>query len=322
MIDASVNQHGQISVTPSERKSPVLIERYERPLRKVVSTAPAIYMFFQPERVASCFTCTRCRPTAGARQQVAISSSHQCRSFQEARRLTSWAEMKTHVWLFAAAALLSVAYPGRLEGQQAATDWRAVAAKIVERMALVRGERVLLVAASTTGITDSLVAPLRAAVRAARGTDLGVLAGGETPREWETDFSRAARALTGAVLDAHLAPVDIAVMLPGALPSDMAYVAMQRILRSGRARTIHFHWSGAYTMDAAPLPVTPEIARAYEQAVLKTNYTALARAQRKLERAMRTRVVRVTTPAGTDLQFKTGNRQVTKQDGDASAARA
>ena len=37
---------------------------------------------------------------------------------------------------------------------------------------------------------------------------------------------------------------------------------------------------------------------------------------------MRAGVVRVTTPAGTELRFRIGDRPVTRQDGDASAARA
>jgi hypothetical protein len=37
---------------------------------------------------------------------------------------------------------------------------------------------------------------------------------------------------------------------------------------------------------------------------------------------MRGATVRVTTPAGTDLSFRIGDRPVTRQDGDASAARA
>ena len=37
---------------------------------------------------------------------------------------------------------------------------------------------------------------------------------------------------------------------------------------------------------------------------------------------MRGQTIRVTTPAGTDITFEIGDRPVTKQDGDASAARA
>ncbi len=44
--------------------------------------------------------------------------------------------------------------------------------------------------------------------------------------------------------------------------------------------------------------------------------------QSAFERAVRNAPVRVTIPAGTDITFRVGNRPVTKQDGDASAAHA
>jgi leucyl aminopeptidase (aminopeptidase T) len=60
----------------------------------------------------------------------------------------------------------------------------------------------------------------------------------------------------------------------------------------------------------------------YLHALLETNYAALAAKQRAFEAAMRGQVVHITTPLGTDLRFRIGDRPVTKQDGDASAARA
>jgi leucyl aminopeptidase (aminopeptidase T) len=56
--------------------------------------------------------------------------------------------------------------------------------------------------------------------------------------------------------------------------------------------------------------------------LLETDYAALSAKQRSLESAMRAGTIHVTTPLGTDLRFRIGDRQVTKQDGDASAARA
>ena len=85
---------------------------------------------------------------------------------------------------------------------------------------------------------------------------------------------------------------------------------------------MHFHWVGAYDMNGATLPTTPDVARVYQRALLETDYSALSTRQRALEAAMRNTTVRVTTPAGTDLRFRIGDRPVTKQDGDASAARA
>lgn len=208
-----------------------------------------------------------------------------------------------------------------LMAQQDHTDWRAVAAKIVERMALVRGERVLLV--GIPGEADSLIPPLRSAVRAAGATDLGAVAErAATPPDWATDFTRELAGRTGASREEYLGTVDVAVMLPGPTPGDPVYAAMQRVLSRGHGRTVHFHWVGAYDLDGRPRPTTPDVARVYQRALLETDYAALGAHQRELEAAMRGPVVRVVTPLGTDLRFRIGDRPVTRQDGDVSAARA
>ena len=111
-------------------------------------------------------------------------------------------------------------------------------------------------------------------------------------------------------------------MMPGPTPVDPSYAAMQQVLRSGHGRTVHFHWSGAYDLAGGQLPITPDVSRVYLRALLETDYAALAAKQRLLETAMRGSVVHVTTPLGTDLRFRIGDRPVTRQDGDASAARA
>ena len=60
----------------------------------------------------------------------------------------------------------------------------------------------------------------------------------------------------------------------------------------------------------------------YMRVLNDTDYAALAAAHEAFEDAMRGATVRVTTPAGTDISFGIGDRPVTKQDGNASAARA
>jgi len=205
--------------------------------------------------------------------------------------------------------------------QTDSTNWRAAAEKIVERMALTRGERVLLV--GVPGSADALLPVLRDAVRAAGGTDLGAVAErAAAPPSWQTDFTRDVATRTGAALDEYLSTVDVAVMMPGPQPVDRVYAAMQRVLRSGKGHTVHFHWAGAYDVNGALLPTTPDVAHVYQRALLETNYAALAEKQRALEAAMRGNVIHVTTPIGTDLRFRIGDRPVTRQDGDASSARA
>ena len=65
----------------------------------------------------------------------------------------------------------------------------------------------------------------------------------------------------------------------------------------------------------------PELDRQYESA-LDIDYRALDAAQNHAIAILRLGSVRVTTPAGTDLFFRTGIRPFNKQNGDASGARA
>ena len=81
--------------------------------------------------------------------------------------------------------------------QNGPNDWQAAASKIVSRLALVRGERVLLVA--VPGAADALVPVLREAIRAAGGTDLGAVAQqGAQPPAWSTDFTNELAKRTGS----------------------------------------------------------------------------------------------------------------------------
>lgn len=222
----------------------------------------------------------------------------------------------------AACGLLAAAsWPAGTRAQARGLDRSAIARAVVARMALAPGENVLFV--SRPGVFDTLTAVLRAEVRRAGGRDLGVYATGPgAPDDWETPFTRGSRGASRSELAEYLAGVDLAVMMPGASTSDTAYAAMQDVLRSGRGRTIHFHWAGAYDLDGRPLPLTDEMSQVYQRAVIATDYTWLADIERRFEAAMRGAVIRVTTPAGTDLSFEIGNRPVIRQDGDASAARA
>ena len=70
-----------------------------------------------------------------------------------------------------------------------------------------------------------------------------------------------------------------------------------------------------------PLPPGHVIDAAYQRALLDTDYEALAALQQRFEQAMRGAEILVTSPLGTDLRFRIGDRPVNRQDGDASAAR-
>lgn len=200
-------------------------------------------------------------------------------------------------------------------------DYDALAERLLERLALQPGERVLLVA--MPGPFDAMVSTFRAGVVAAGAVDLGAWSVvGDTPSAWVTDFTAQLMDVSDEALVELLAEVDAAVMMPGATVIHPIYVGLQNLLARGQRRTVHFHWAGAYAPDGTLMAQTPEYDAFYQNALHKTDYVALAVAQSEFEQAMRGSEVRVTTPAGTDLSFRIGDRPVTKQDGDASAARA
>jgi hypothetical protein len=192
---------------------------------------------------------------------------------------------------------------------------------LLDRLDLQAGERVLLVAAP--GRFDPLVGLLRDGVARAGAVDLGAWAvESAAPQEWSTDFTRGLDGLEGEALVAALAGVDAGLMLPGAVPAHPVYAALQEVLRGGHGRTVHFHWAGAYALDGTLMDMNATRDALYQDVLARTDYAALAASQRRFEDSLRGADVRVTTPAGTDLTFRVGDRPVTRQDGDASAARA
>ena len=216
--------------------------------------------------------------------------------------------------------LLFLVLFARVALAQQVTDPDRVASNLMTRMQLQRGERVLL--AAIPGRSEALITALRRRIRDAGAIDLGVLAGvGEPDAAWSTEFTRAAPR-DRATLANYLSSVDLAIMLPGVTAQSPVYAAMQDVLRTGKGRTIHFHWEGAYALDGSVLPVTPERGAVYERVLQATDYPALNSIQAEFERAARSAPVHVTTPGGTDITFRIGDRPVTKQDGDASAVRA
>ena len=206
-----------------------------------------------------------------------------------------------------------------------ALDWPAIADCLVRQLALAPGERVLIVA--HPGVFEDLVPHVRYAVMKAGGVDLGVLdvLSHPVPEALNSEVLAAGAAAARAALKATLRDVDAAIMFPGTTPMHPAYAALQDSLREGRGRTVHFHWvegGSAYPLPGQPLPGRHEIDRVYQRALLQTDYAALGEVQRRFAQAMRDGEVRVTSPGGTDLRFRIGDRPVNVQDGDASASRA
>jgi hypothetical protein len=200
-------------------------------------------------------------------------------------------------------------------------DWEAIASKLMERSELVEGEKVILMA--QPGSFDPLVPLLAEKINKAGAIYLGTFSvdSSSKPVAWETDFVKQAKGKSKEELTNHLMQVDLGIMLPGASPVHVEYMAMQDVLKRNKGRTIHFHWSGAYDLSGEPIEIDSAISEYYQKVFLETNYQKLGKLQRSFEDAIRNEWVTVTTPLGTNIKFKIGNRPVTKQDGDASSKR-
>ena len=209
-------------------------------------------------------------------------------------------------------------------------DYAAMARRIVERLALKPGERVMSLA--MPGIFAELLPHVRYEVMRAGGVDLGVVEvlAEPVPESFDAAVLQKGAREARAHYKEMFRTVDAAIMMPGANTSHPAYLAMQDWLkddlteRRGR-RTIHFHWThagSAYAIPGQPLPIQSEIDGVYQRALLRTDYAALADVQRKFAEALKQGDVRITSASGTDLRFRAGDRPANLQDGDASQVRA
>jgi len=199
--------------------------------------------------------------------------------------------------------------------------WNAIADKLFERINLQPGERVLMVA--QPGRFDSLIVLLQKHIESKQGNFLGVISiDSIQPASWQTDFTKIAGTLDSAGLIAHFNSVDLGIMMPGATPSHKPYAALQTVLKNGKGRTIHFHWSGAYDATGKPLEVNDTIDQFYQNALLNTDYMRLSQIQLQFENDIQNKWIEVSTPEGTSLRFQATGRPVTKQDGDASLSRS
>lgn len=202
-----------------------------------------------------------------------------------------------------------------------ALDWEALASKIIERSDLQTGERVIMV--GQPGHFDPLVKALTEKILKTGAVYLGTISVNSTlwPESWKTEFIKSAMASPGYDSRSLLDNIDLGIMLPGASPADLPYATLQGSLRQGIGRTIHFHWSGAFDFNGRVSPMTDEVNAVYQEAILNTDYDALGSKQLEFETAARKDWIVVTTPEGTNIRFRIGDRPVTRQDGDASKSR-
>ena len=218
----------------------------------------------------------------------------------------------------------------------AMSDWKGLAQQIVGQLQLEPGETVLVIA--RPGLSTEIIPYLRYGVLEHGGIDLGTLQVPERPHPAAVATDTLRKGFP-AVHDRYvdmLQGVDVAVMLPGTSPADAAYKAFQTLLANerGARRAIHFHWTDPYNalgnvsgligislVPGSPPPDIERVNRVYQRAVIDTDYSAMREHQRRFATAMRGALIRVTNSAGTDLEFRIGDRPIVIQDGDASAAR-
>ena len=203
-------------------------------------------------------------------------------------------------------------------------EWQAMAERLVAQLDPQPGERILLL--SRPGHFDEILPHLRYALMEVGAVDLGVVDVIEEPfpETWDADVIRRGYADARAAYKEMFRDVDGAIMMPGARPGQPAYGALQDWLNEDVGRTIHFHWTqngSAFPIPGQPLPGQAAIDANYQRALLDTNYATLASKQREFVEAMRNADVRVTSPIGTDINFRIGDRPVNFQDGNASKAR-
>ena len=233
-------------------------------------------------------------------------------------------------------AWLAWASSGHAQLPQHTLDYQALAERVVAQLALEPGEKVLAVA--QPGMFEPFIPHFRYALMEAGAIDLGVIdvLDPPYPADWNPAVIREGYAAAIDAYVAMLADVDAAVMMPGANPALPAYKALQLLLKekAGPRRTIHFHWTDPYSpsgdttgltgvnvLPGHPPPPLQVIDRVYQDAVLATDLAALDAHQDRFIAALENGVVRVTSPAGTDLRFRVGGRDIIQQNGDASAAR-
>lgn len=168
--------------------------------------------------------------------------------------------------------------------------------KIVSALKPEKGERYLL--RPDPGYFEALLPPLRRKLNAA-----------------------------GAMETATLDDATIYVWLPlrpggSGLPPGERESLRKWVDKGGARRQVHFHWGeGSVMVDGQYGDHTAAHDALYQQA-LEVDGAAVAKRMDEMIARLRRGETRVTTPEGTDIRFRVGDRPFNRQDGDASAERA
>ncbi|HET9317625.1 MAG TPA: hypothetical protein VFQ51_18675 [Vicinamibacteria bacterium] len=178
-------------------------------------------------------------------------------------------------------------------------DWMRMARLVVDRWQLKPGERAVLFWDRTAD--RGAAAALRTAILAKGGVVAGSIDAAD-PRDdaaWAQVFSNA----------------DVAIWLPSnARFDDRPFEHL--VEKNPRVRSIHFHWF------LPPDPASHDAVDAMYVAAIETTPAALLDRQKPIEKALRGRKVRITTPQGTDLTLEIPKEaRFHRNTGDASPAK-
>jgi hypothetical protein len=183
---------------------------------------------------------------------------------------------------------------------------------LVRSLRLQPGERVLI--PRDPDYFADLIAAIEQQVRAAKAIPTVV------------DWTRKGSPRTGPSLRELLESADVFLWTPfrtaefDVTPGENRDIARWTD-QGGHRRQFHFHWDqGSVEADGLPGTHTPELDRLYA-AALQTEPAQLVRRHAAAARMLTSGLVRVTTPAGTDIQFEVRDRPFNRQDGSASRAR-
>jgi len=198
---------------------------------------------------------------------------------------------------------------------------------IREVIRLERRERVLLSADPYCG--GAMLEAVRAEIQRAGGIELATimhwtpaLTALRNPDGTKPD--RAEAEAEDAAMAGLFAQADVFLWLQNdwrSSRSTMTIGQSERILESWPGRSVHFHWFHDPGNPDPDHPSNKALDLVYQDAVLNLDYAALGRRMRDIKARLTERELHITTPAGTDIRFRTGSR-FHVNDGDASRVKA
>jgi len=192
------------------------------------------------------------------------------------------------------------------------SDFEKCARRMAQALQLSRGETVLL--KLDTRVFTPLITPLQNVIRACGAHISGVILAEDVTTSSKEELESLRRLFNEA---------DVFIWLPEVHQGNRPALAsaLNEWLDAGRGRAVHFHWQGgSYPIGFTELPSQDFIDRLY-LAALDVSAHDLEAQHRQAISFLRSGLVRVTTPEGTDISFHIGDRPFCSQVGDASRER-